>query len=202
MLWSKTYSTDHNEFCTCHYSITVIGCVYFKLEHQNFGRISTGARFGLPTQTQAITFIYSVKEICFPIPNNTSNNLKIRFVTIYLLSTCENNHTWCTNVANLLRSIGYGEMWESRNIPHKNTNIGSMKHALKMATIRRYKDKWEIMFKIQKNTQYQIQSEFWHRTVVEFSQVPIYRHSVSQLMVSSHGLAIETGRHLRHRYQQ
>ena len=42
-----------------------------------------------------------------------------------------------------MRFVGYGEMWESQNIPINDTGNGSIKHALKWATSRRYKDKWE-----------------------------------------------------------
>ena len=48
--------------------------------------------------------------------------------------------TWCTNVANLLTFIGYA--WADVGIakPSNDTDIDSIKRALKLATFRRYKD--------------------------------------------------------------
>ena len=34
-------------------------------------------------------------------------------------------------------------MWEPQNIPPKYSEISSVKHALKLVTVRRYEDKWQ-----------------------------------------------------------
>ena len=34
-------------------------------------------------------------------------------------------------------------MWKSNNIPSNDTDIGTLKRALKSATARRYEDKWD-----------------------------------------------------------
>ena len=47
--------------------------------------------------------------------------------------TREGHHTWCANFANFTRSI--------ENIASIDTDIGFIKRALKLATVRRYEDK-------------------------------------------------------------
>ena len=116
--------------------------------------------------------------------------------------TRECHNTWCTNVAKLMRSIGYGEVWDLQNIPPSESDIGSIKRALKLATVQRYKDKWEndvkdtIKYPVLR-TYTKFKNSFSVEPYLNLVNVPKYRLAISQLRVSSHRLAIETGRHTR-----
>ena len=109
---------------------------------------------------------------------------------------------WSIGWDPLMRSIGNGKMSELQNIPTNGVDIDSLKRALRLTTVRWYKDEWEnyvedtekyLVLQTYIKFKANLSTEPYHNLVT----VPKYRQAISQVRVSSFRLGIETGCHLR-----
>ena len=88
-----------------------------------------------------------------------------------------------------MRSIDYGEVWESQNIPPNDTGNGSIRHALKWATWRRYKEGWEDDLNDREETHpvlrtyMNFKANFYIEQYLNLVNVLNYRRVMSQLPV-------------------
>ena len=110
------------------------------------------------------------------------------------------HHTWCTEIAALMGSIGYGDIWTSQSIPCDLAGIRRLKHKLQSAATQKYADEWVNDSKdIRKHpilrTYIRFKTNFIIEPYLKLVTVTNHRRAISQLRVSSHRLAIETGRH-------
>ena len=89
-----------------------------------------------------------------------------------------------------MRFIGYGEMWESQNIPLNDIDFGSIKHVLKLATVQRFDDECENDIKdTEKNIlccYIKFKANFGVEPYLDLVYVSKYTRAISQPRVSSH----------------
>ena len=95
-------------------------------------------RYAMLTRQEQLVLGYRLRIISVPVTN------PVRSVYIELLRLSHaGHHTWCTNVAILIRSVGFMDVWESQTIPSDSAQICSLKHNLKKAAVQKYADEWE-----------------------------------------------------------
>ena len=94
-------------------------------------------RYPMLTRQEQLVLGYWLKIISVPVTN------PVRFVYAELLKSSHAGHnTWCTNVAILMRSIGFMDVCESQTVPNDSAQICSLKHNLKIAAVQKYAE-WE-----------------------------------------------------------
>ena len=95
-------------------------------------------RHPMLTRQEQLVLGYWLKIISVPVTN------PVRSVYAELLRLSHaGHHTWCTNVAILMRSIGFMDVWESQTVPSDSAQICPLKHNLKIAAVQKYVADWE-----------------------------------------------------------
>ena len=108
--------------------------------------------------------------------------------------------TWCKTVMNILESLGYHEIWNRHFLDVYKSDIDTVLYNLKFKLQQQYKEEWLV--KINDHVVHPIlrtYAIFKDTHVFEFylnrNLAKKYKNSISRFRVSSHNLAIETGRH-------